>query len=69
MYSLPKLHRACIKCDDFEHKHVRHSYRFFLRVRDEKGEDLNFAVTDDVRFSPFTCHLGTLTWAPAHSLS
>lgn len=39
--------RACLDCGDMEHKYIEWKYRFFLRLEDREGNQIDVAVCDE----------------------
>jgi hypothetical protein len=45
---LPKTTKACLKCGDFEHEHVKYYYQLYILVEDDEGQQLMISIDDKV---------------------
>ncbi|KIM48825.1 hypothetical protein M413DRAFT_21140 [Hebeloma cylindrosporum] len=43
---VPKKHRACTRCSDFEHDYLEYKYQLFLMLEDEDGYQIFVSVGD-----------------------
>ncbi|KAH9484199.1 hypothetical protein JR316_0003679 [Psilocybe cubensis] len=43
---IPKKHRACLKCADFDHEFVQFCYQMYVLIEDEVGDQVKLSIGD-----------------------